>query len=63
MCFHSNFVLSGRIAKRIISSDALEYNKYNQHAFPVSLNIIILHSFMTARAPEEKNVIYWALPS
>ncbi len=53
-CQVFSFKPPGRIAWRIISSDALEYNKYNLHAFPVYFNIIILHPFMAARAPEEK---------
>ncbi len=44
-------------------SDRLEYNKFNLHAFPVYFNVIILHSFTTTRAPEEKNMISTLLGS
>ncbi len=47
-------MLPGRIAWRIISSDAQKDNKSNLHNFLWYINIIISYYFMTSRSPGEK---------
>ncbi len=61
MCFSFYyFVLSGRIAWRIISSHAPKHNKFNLHAFPLYFNVIISYSFKIARPGEKRGSVQGA---
>ncbi len=53
--FHSNFVLPGQMAKRIISSGAQKYYKSNLHSFSLYINTINSYSFKTAVTWTEQN--------